>query len=247
MTTGTRASIANELCDADRDDLTKIANRRFFERHIAESVLASGLEQTSTTLLLFDLDRFKAVNDTLGHAAGDALLRVVAARIASQLGDEDVVARLGGDEFGVILHPRQNAAELATKMIELLQRTYLIEGSQVNVGVSIGIASFPADALDHQRLMRCADLALYQAKSSGRNCFVRFEPQMEARAQERREMGVDLRKAIAMRQLEVHYRPHVDVATHRLESLAAVLRWRHPKRGILDAEAFLPLAEETEV
>lgn len=235
------------VSETDRDDLTKIANRRHFERRLARCVTGPEGKAANTILLLLDLDRFKAVNDSLGHAAGDSLLRLVAERIASQLNDEDTFARLGGDEFGIILHSACDVADLAARIIELVQRTYLIEGSQVNIGVSIGISYSPQDADDHRSLMRCADLALYHAKSTGRNCFVSFEPRMEARARDKRQMEIDLRKAVAMRQLEVHYCPQVDVTTRQLVGLQAVLRWKHPKHGMLDAGSFLPLAEETGV
>ena len=245
MTLATPTTPPVALSEADRDDLTKIANRRFFERRLAECVAGSEGERANRIVLLLDLDRFKAVNDSLGHAAGDALLRLVAERVASQLSDEDSFARLGGDEFGIILHSACDVTDLAARIIELVQRAYLIEGSQVNIGVSIGIACFPQDAADHRTLTRCADLALYHAKSTGRNCFVSFEPHMETRAKEKRQMEIDLRKAVAMRQLEVLYCPQVDVATQRLVGLQAVLRWNHPKHGALDAATFIPLAEET--
>lgn len=247
MTLETQAVVSNLLNDADRDDLTKVANRRHFERRLAECVSGSDAAITQRIVLMLDLDRFKAVNDSLGHAAGDALLRLVAERIASQLSDEDTFARLGGDEFGIILHSECDVADLAARIIELVQRTYLIEGSQVNIGVSIGISRFPQDAEDHRMLMRCADLALYHAKANGRNCFATFEPRMEARAKEKRQMEIDLRKAVAMRQLEVHYCPQVDVTTEQLVGLQAILRWNHPKYGLLDAASFMPLAEETGV
>lgn len=240
-------AILPTLNDADRDHLTQIANRRFFERTLAESVAACQAGSGTVIVLLLDLDRFKAVNDSLGHAAGDILLRRVAERVQSQLSDEDTFARLGGDEFGIILHSVCDVADLATRIIELVQRTYLVEGSQVHIGVSIGISCFPQDTDEDRVLMRCADLALYYAKSSGRNCFVHFEPRMETKAREKRQMEIDLRKAVVMRQLEVHYRPQVDVTTQQLVSLQAVLRWNHPKQGVLDAISFIPLAEETGV
>ncbi|MGI4827257.1 MAG: putative bifunctional diguanylate cyclase/phosphodiesterase [Janthinobacterium lividum] len=247
MTLATQNPLSLELHDADRDDLTKIANRRYFERRLAECVTGPGTGTAARIVLLLDLDRFKAVNDSLGHAAGDALLRLVSDRIASQLSDEDTFARLGGDEFGIILHSDCDVADLSARIIELVQRAYLIEGSQVNIGVSIGISCFPEDASDHRALMKCADLALYHAKSTGRNCSVLFEPQMETRAKEKRQMEIDLRKAVAMRQLEVNYCPQVDVTTQQLVGLQAVLRWNHPKHGVLDAATFIPLAEETGV
>lgn len=238
---------APDLEDAYRDDLTKIANRRFFERRLKECLPAASETAASTILLMLDLDRFKAVNDSLGHAVGDSLLCCVTQRVASQLSDSDTFARLGGDEFGIILHDRCDVSDLATRIIELVQRTYLIDGVPVNVGLSIGVAVFPSDAKEPSHLMRCADLALYQAKSAGRNCFAYFEQAMEVKAREKREMEIELRKAVAMRQLEVHYRPQIDIKSQKLLGLEAVLLWKHPKLGILDSNSFIPLAEETGV
>ncbi|MBB5060694.1 diguanylate cyclase (GGDEF)-like protein [Granulicella aggregans] len=238
---------APDLEDAYRDDLTKIANRRFFERRLNECLAAPSETDATTILLMLDLDRFKAVNDSLGHAVGDSLLCRVTQRVASQLSDTDTFARLGGDEFGIILHDRCDVSDLATRIIELVQRTYLIDGLPVNVGVSVGVAVFPTDAKDPSHLMRCADLALYQAKSAGRNCFVYFEQAMEVKARDKREMEIELRKAVAMRQLEVHYRPQIDIKSQKLFGLETVLLWKHPQRGVLDAASFIPLAEETGV
>ena len=235
------------LDDAYRDDLTKIANRRFFERRLTECLAVPPGTGSTTILLLLDLDRFKAVNDSLGHAVGDSLLCRVSERIESQLSDSDTFARLGGDEFGIILHDRCDVNDLATRIIELVQRTYLIDGLPVNVGVSIGVSVSPADAQERSQLMQCADLALYQAKAVGRNCFVYFKPSMEVRAREKREMEIELRKAVAMRQLEVHYRPQIDVKSEKLFGIEAVLRWKHPRFGLLEAPSFIPLAEETGV
>jgi diguanylate cyclase (GGDEF)-like protein len=247
MTTEVFAPAAPGLEDAYRDDLTKIANRRFFERRLKEGLAAASEADATAILLILDLDRFKAVNDSLGHAVGDTLLCRVTERVASQLSDADTFARLGGDEFGVILHGRCDVSDLATRIIELVQRTYLIDGFPVNVGVSIGVAVFPNDAKEPPELMRCADLALYQAKSAGRNCFIHFEPSMEVKAREKREMEIELRKAVAMRQLEIHYRPQIDIKSQKLFGLEAVLLWKHPRRGVLDASSFIPLAEETGV
>ena len=238
---------ASELEDAYKDDLTKIGNRRFFERRLNDCLATATENDATTILLLLDLDRFKAVNDSLGHAVGDLLLCRVTERIASQLSDKDTFARLGGDEFGIILYDRCDVSDLATRIIELVQRTYLIDGFPVNIGVSIGVAISPVDARERSQFMQRADLALYHAKSIGRNCFVYFEHSMEVRAREKREMEIELRKAVAMRQLEIHYRPQIDIRSQKLFGLEAVLRWKHPKRGVLDAASFLPLAEETGV
>jgi diguanylate cyclase (GGDEF)-like protein len=226
------------------DHLTQIANRRSFEEKLNERFVPDLEESVSTTVLLLDLDRFKAVNDSLGHAVGDALLRLVAKRMGSLLGPEDLLARLGGDEFGIILGPLADARKIAGHLVELLQRTYLIEGCPVDIGVSIGIASAPNDARDRAGLMRSADLALYQAKATGRNCFMYFEPEMEVRAQDKRKMELALRKALALRQIELIYRPQIDVQTKSLLGLQAVMQWRHPIKGLMNSNSFMPLAEE---
>lgn len=246
MVTEEVVSGLGDLGDAYRDDLTGIGNRRLFELKLKQSLTCCS-SAAKVIVLLLDLDRFKAVNDSLGHAVGDHLLRRVTERISSQLCDTDVLARLGGDEFGVILEESCDVGDLATRIIELVQRTYLIDGIPVNIGVSIGVAGFPSDATDHGHLMRCADLALYQAKAAGRNCFVYFERSMEEKALRKRELEMELRKAVVMRQLVIHYRPLVDVGNHKLTGLEAVLRWKHPRLGLLDDQYFIPLAEETGV
>ena len=248
------ASALPEATDASlQDHVTGIGNRRFFEQKL-DSLIASqpppalgAATQPAATVLLLDLDRFKAVNDTLGHAVGDQLLRLVAQRMAGLLRGTDLVARLGGDEFGILINSTlaQDEVEgLATRLVDLLHRTYLIEGQPVNIGVSIGVALAPNDGADRMRLLRSADLALYHSKNAGRGCYSFFNPAMEARAQARRDVEVDLRKALVLRQLELLYKPQVDVQTQRLSSLETILRWKHPKRGILLAAEFIPLAEE---
>ena len=230
-----------------QDHVTGIGNRRYFEREMDRVMHAPALEEAGCTLLLLDLDRFKAVNDTLGHAVGDDLLRRVAERLRGLLRPGDITARLGGDEFGVLLVPAMEpteVADIAARMIDLLQRTYLLEGQPVNVGVSLGISRPPMDGADRADLFKSADLALYHSKNAGRGCFHFFEPAMEDRAKARRAMEVDLRKAVALRQFELHYKPQIDVTTHRLCGFEAHLRWNHPKRGSLPPSVFVPLAEE---
>jgi diguanylate cyclase (GGDEF)-like protein len=231
-----------ELVDSlYRDHLTGIGNRRHFEDRLQEALSSST---SQPTLLLLDLDRFKAVNDTLGHAVGDILLRLVSQRFTQLLDHSDTLARLGGDEFGIITHAPANVGGLAARIVDVIQRPYLIEGCPVNIGVSIGIAQAPQDGLDRGQLLKNADLALYQAKATGRCCFLYFLPEMEVRAQEKRELELALRKAVPLRQLELHYRPQVDIETKRLVGLEAMLRWRHPSQGILNPAAFIPIAEE---
>ncbi len=198
-------------------------------------------------MILVDLDRFKAVNDTLGHAAGDTLLRLAAERLKASTRKNDVVARLGGDEFAVLIHPAPTLAEptrIASRILDLVQRTYLIEGQLVNVGTSMGIAHSSTDGKDCTSLLRSADLALYHSKSAGRGNFHFFDAQMERKAQDRRTSELELRRALALRQLEVHYQPQVNTERNQLVGFEALVRWRHPERGLIPPGNFLPLAEE---
>ena len=234
---------SQDLTDVFTDHLTGIGNRKFFE-HRLDTVLASDPKTgAEATLLLLDLDRFKAVNDSLGHAAGDALLCLVCSRMRTLLRPEETLARLGGDEFGILCGTYDMARELASRLIEVVQRPYLVEGSAVNIGLSIGLAMSPMDGTTRSELMKRADLALYQAKAQGRNRFVCFESAMEVRAKEQRTLEVELRKALPLKQLEVHFRPQVDVQTRQLRVLEAAVYWRHPIRGLLHANTFMPTAE----
>jgi diguanylate cyclase (GGDEF)-like protein len=226
------------------DHLTNIGNRRFFESRLNDRLEDPPHPASETRILLLDLDRFKSVNDSLGHAVGDTLLCLVAQRVLSVLGEDDCFARLGGDEFGIILHSGANPEKFAKHLIDLVHRTYLIDGYPVNVGVSIGMATAPQDARDRTSLMRCADLALYDAKAKGRNRFVSFRPEMATRARAKRDLEIALRKAVALRQMVLQYRPQLDAQTNSLMGFEAVLQWQHPTRGLLDPAEFLPLAEE---
>ena len=227
-----------------QDPLTGIGNRLCFEQSLAAALIT---RPDSSAVILVDLDCFKAVNDTLGHAAGDAVLRLVSQRLQTAVRDTDVTARLGGDEFAILLSPAPSSGDLAVlaaRIVDLLQRTYLVCGSVANIGASVGISLAPQDGDTPERLVRSADLALYQAKSSGRGRYHFFETAMEDRAQARRKLELDLRKALPLRQLEVYYKPQVDIATQTLSGFEAMIRWRHPARGVLTYEEFAPLADE---
>jgi len=231
--------------NAQRDSLTKLANREFFESALQEGLTRTPREHVA--VLLIDLDRFKAVNDTLGHAAGDALLRLVAERLQSAVRSSDLVARFGGDEFAILIDPAPSTEEpigIAQRILDLVQRTYFIEGQLVNVGTSIGIALSPVHGNDGVVLLRNADLALYHSKSSGRGQFHFFDVSMEKRALDRRTNELELRKALALRQLELHYQPQVDTPVGHLVGFEALIRWRHPVRGLIPPGMFLPIAEE---
>ncbi len=231
-----------------KDRLTGAANRTLFEHKldVAFEEVNQGTAD-GVTILSLDLDRFKAVNDTLGHAVGDALLALVGERLRTGLRDTDTLARLGGDEFAIIIQhglEDHRVGELANRLIDLLQRPYLVDGHIVNVGVSIGIARAPEDGRSRSQLLRSADLALYHSKGAGRGMYHFFASFMEDRAQQRRLLELDLRKALLLKQFELHYQPQIDVEEKRVIGLEGLLRWRHPKRGLLLPAEFLPLAEE---
>ena len=230
------------------DYLTGLASRERFEEELRRSLeeVQTGRHQNACVFFL-DLDRFKRVNDTLGHAVGDDLLRLVSDRLRGELDPEDVLARLGGDEFAILLAPapdRNSLEQLSQRLIDLVQRTYLIEGHIVHVGTSIGIALCPEHGVTPKELLRRADLALYESKNRGRGAFTIFVPEFESKALNRRTLEMELRKAIVLRQLTVFYQPQVSVETGEITGFEALLRWRHPDRGLLLPAEFLALAEE---
>jgi diguanylate cyclase (GGDEF)-like protein len=232
---------------ASTDPLTGLGNRMRFRQSLSLALeeLSGGGERLA--LMLIDLDRFKAVNDTLGHPVGDLLLRKVAERLRTLIRQKDMLARLGGDEFALWIPSSADSdglARLGARIVDLLGRPFLIEGQQVNIGASVGIAVAPPDGNNYELLMKGADLALYSAKAAGRSVFHFFDTAMEERAQDRRRLELDLRRALALRQFELYYRPQIDVETRQLFGLEALLRWRHPERGLLEPARFMPLAEE---
>ena len=198
-------------------------------------------------VLCIDLDRFKAVNDTLGHPVGDALLRKVGERLSKAAREGDVVARLGGDEFAVIQvgtdQPTASEA-LAARLVDLIGRTYVVDGHMLNIGASVGVALAPSDGDDADALLKHADLALYRAKADGRGVFRFFETGMDARMQARRSLEIDLRKALALKEFELAYQPQVRSEDGAVSGFEALLRWRHPERGAVSPADFIPLAEE---
>ena len=233
---------------ACRDPLTGIGNRSLMEQRIDEALLGIGSGEVESVAVLFlDLDRFKAINDTLGHATGDDLLRLVCGRLQSALRVCDTLARMGGDEFAILLAAPSNhnvASALATRIIDLIQRTYLIDGQIMNVGASIGIAVAPRDGLTRGDLLKSADLALYYSKAAGRGVFHFFEPAMADKARQRQILEFDLRKALVLRQFELRYQAKINAEDGSILGLIALLRWHHPERGLLLPVEFMPLAEE---
>ncbi len=221
------------------DDLTGLADRRTFRES-----LAAALAEGAPAVVMVDLDRFKPVNDSLGHPIGDALLCVVAQRLRSAVREEDVVARLGGDEFAVLLRQGATAERLAERIIDLLSRPYLIEGHLVTISASVGVAIGPRDGANAVTLIRNADLALLDAKASGRRTVRMFRAALCERARARVSTEAELRRAIALQQLELHYQPQINLETDRLVGFEALVCWRHPERGLVPPGDFIPLAEE---
>ena len=216
---------------------------------IEEAVTRHRRSGDSFAVLLLDLDRFKHVNDTLGHAVGDEVLRETAVRLKASLRETDVLARLGGDEFAIV-QDRQNdqrgdTSGLADRIIDIVSRPISIEGNEVNIATSIGIAMAPEHAASSESLMKMADLALYRAKSAGRNGYRFFDPEMSMAASARHELESELRRAIQLDELELHYQPIVDTKTLRACGAEALIRWRHPTKGMILPDQFIPLAEET--
>ncbi len=228
------------------DPLTDLPNRRLFRQRL-DAALQSGERGGSCAVLSLDLDQFKSVNDTLGHPVGDALLRAVTERLHRAVRQTDTVARLGGDEFAVVQtdidHP-EDASMLAERLLHDLGMPYEIAGHQVVIGVSIGIAIAPGDGSDPDLLLKSADIALYQAKGDGRNRYRFFEPAMDALMQARRELEVDLRNAIANGEFELYFQPLVNLKDQCISGFEALLRWQHPRRGLISPGEFIPLAEE---
>jgi diguanylate cyclase (GGDEF)-like protein/PAS domain S-box-containing protein len=234
---------------AHHDALTGLANRAAVTQQIEEAAARQRRRGDSFTVLLLDLDRFKHVNDTLGHSAGDALLRQAAARLKALLRETDVLARLGGDEFAIIqsgeTSQREAASVLADRIIEIFAKPFDIDGNEVNIGTSIGIALAPEHGTNPDSLLKMADMALYGAKSAGRNGYRFFDPDMGAAADARLALENELRRAIAQNELELHYQPIIDTKTRRICSAEALIRWRHPTKGLIAPDNFIPLAEDT--
>jgi len=232
---------------ARHDPLTGLANRAFL-RERAEQALAIRPEAGGVAIICIDLDLFKAVNDSLGHAAGDLLLCEVTRRIGACVRHTDTVARLGGDEFAILqrdLEGPQDTTRLAARVLSALAVPFAIDGETVPISASLGIAVAPAHGADYATLLRRADAAMYRAKAQGRGRWQMFEPAMEQRRAARDRTVLDLRQALARGEFVLHYLPFVALDDGRILGFEALLRWRHPERGLLKPGAFLQLAEET--
>ncbi|WGD53236.1 EAL domain-containing protein [Bradyrhizobium sp. CB1650] len=233
---------------AQHDGLTGLPNRNLLRQQIDEMLPHMRRSAEKVAVLMLGLDNFKAVNDTLGHAVGDKLLRGVSKRLRSTLREEDALARLNSDEFAIVqsgLMRPEDAVMLAKRLLEAIADPYLLDGHSVVIGASIGIAMAPGDGDDSEKLLKSADMALSRAKIDARGSFAFFEAALDARAQSRRKIEVELRDAIQNDVLRPYYQPLVDLSSGRITGFEALVRWPHPERGMVSPAEFIPVAEET--
>ena len=233
---------------ARHDSLTDLANRVLFREKAEEALARYQRTGVGYSVFVFDLDLFKSVNDSLGHPVGDALLKTVAERLKEATDETDTVGRIGGDEFA-ILHAakadqREDVTELADRLLKIIIAPYQIDGHRIVIGTSFGIAMAPHHGLDAEELLKNADLALYRAKSDGRNSYRFFEPEMDHELRLRRALEVDLHNALTNGELEAYYQPLVNADDGETCAVEALVRWRHPQHGIITPDRFIPLAEE---
>ncbi|MGC2715052.1 MAG: EAL domain-containing protein [Pseudolabrys sp.] len=233
---------------AKYDDLTGLANRNQFRERINGMLAAMHKRKNHVAIHLIDLDRFKTINDTLGHPIGDKLLKEVASRLKTVIRPGDMITRFGGDEFVVLqigTERYQDAKWLAERLARTLKDPFDIDGHRIDIGASIGIAMAPMDGIDADQLLKKADMALYAAKNGGGGDHRFFALEMEEAAQERRALELDLREALTSDQFDLYFQPLVDLRNGRVTTCEALLRWRHPRRGMVPPSIFIPIAEET--
>ena len=232
---------------ANYDPLTGLPNRLMFADRLATALLRGRRERHSVGLLFIDLDGFKKVNDTLGHKAGDDLLKDISTRLSACVRQDDTIARLGGDEFTVILpniHGPGDTEVVAKKIIERVREPIYLSDNEVYVSASIGITLYPNDAEDEETLIKHADTAMYEAKAAGRRTYKFFTADMNRNAQEKMQLEMELRSAIERDEFDIRYQPIIDLATGKMTGTEALVRWNHPTRGITSPDVFIPLAEE---
>ncbi len=248
--TSTREQQLNAERLAQYDSLTELANRHRMEEQLAKRLKEDQMLKRSCAVLMLDLDRFKQVNDTLGHPAGDELLKQVAARLKRIIGDRGEIGRLGGDEFQIILpdiDDRGELGDLAARLIQMISQPYSIDGSRAIIGTSIGVAIAPYDGVETEGLIKAVDLALYAAKDGGRGQYRFYASELEDGAKMRRQLEEDLRDALVKDELEMHYQPLVSSKTHKVKGFEALIRWTHPERGAVSPGLFIPVAEDIDI
>ncbi len=230
------------------DSLTGLANRMLFLERLKYNLIQSKRYENKFALLFLDLDRFKVINDSLGHDIGDLLLKEVAKRIKNCLRESDTIARMGGDEFTIILtriNKDEEVGMVAWKIIEKLHEPFMLMGYECLIGVSIGIALYPKDGETIEMLLKNADTAMYHAKEQGRDNYKFYTPELNAAALERLKLEIDLRKAVEREEFILYYQPQVDLETGKIIGLEALIRWNHPEKGMIHPVKFIPVAEET--
>ncbi|MDO9226146.1 MAG: EAL domain-containing protein [Pseudomonadota bacterium] len=233
---------------AEHDALTGLPNRSLLQDRLRQAMTRAEREHTRLALLFVDLDRFKLVNDSLGHAVGDALLQEVAHRLQSTARASDTVSRQGGDEFLILLadiEQNEDAGRVAQKMLDTLSEPCVLAGHELRITPSIGISLYPDDSTDLEQLIKSADIAMYQAKESGRYAYQFYTGDMNQRAAERLSMEIGLRQALERGEMLLHYQPQIELASGRIIGLEALLRWRHPEQGMIPPGRFIPIAEDS--
>jgi len=235
---------------AHHDVLTELPNRLLFTARLEHAIDRAERDNETFALLFIDLDRFKTINDSLGHQYGDQLLIEVAKRLHSLVRKSDTIARLGGDEFVVLveqLRDGDNATTLANNVVSAMRQSFMLNGHELHVGCSIGITLYPEDGTDTVTLLKNADTAMYRVKESGRDGFHKFSPELSAAADEKLSLENALRFALRNEELALHYQPIIDLQQQRIIAVEALARWPHPQRGMISPEQFIPLAEETKL
>jgi diguanylate cyclase (GGDEF)-like protein/PAS domain S-box-containing protein len=233
---------------AQHDGLTNLPNRAYFHQRLGAAIRDSLDDGTHAAILCLDLDNFKNINDAFGHGFGDKILLTLAGRLKKCLREHDTLARLGGDEFAVVL-PRvkrlEEARQAAQRLIDAVAPAFAVDGHSFSVGLSIGIAISSPEGSSAEQLLRFGDMALYEAKRNGRNRYELFRPELEAASRVRRQVEIDLRRALHRGELQMHYQPIIEKAGCRISGYEALIRWHHPTRGLIAPMDFIPLAEET--